>query len=160
MVLQRGTLLGLSAHARRAVTIERVKGTEGNVIAHASTVQQELIRGPVLVVDADPAVRRVLRLVLEGAGYGCIGSESVDDAEALIGQVRPKLVLVEVNPLEPDGPQLARKLAQGDGWRPRIALMSAYPRQRAGFEDYFLPMPIEFDRLLAILETIEQEPNW
>ena len=105
-------------------------------------------------------MRRVLRLVLEGAGYGCFGSETVDDAEDLIGRVRPKLVLLEVNPLEQDGPQLARRLAQGDGWRPRIALMSAYPRQRAGFEDYFLPMPIEFDRLLEILEAIERETDW
>ena len=113
-----------------------------------------------LVVDGDPAVRRVLRLVLEGAGFRCFASETVEDAEAMVAQVQPKLVLVEVSPLEQGGFQLAGRLAAGDGWRPRVALMSAYPRPRRGFEDYFLPKPIEFDRLLELLETIEREQTW
>lgn len=116
-------------------------------------------RGPVLVVDVDPAVRRVLRLVLEGAGFETVACEAIEDAEPLIAEKRPKLVLVEQQLAGESGSELASRLARGNGWRPRVALMSAYPRPRPGFEDYFLAKPIEFDRLLAILESIEQE-DW
>lgn len=116
-------------------------------------------RGPVLVIDADPAVRRVLRLVLEGAGFSCAASESVEDADPLIHTLRPKLVLVEVHQRGESGVALARRLAHGDGWRPCVALMSAYPRPRRSFEDYFFSKPIEFDRLLEVLEAIERE-DW
>ena len=74
---------------------------------------------------------------------------------------RPKLVLVEVR-LENDtgGQELARGFASSGGWRPRIALISAYPRPKPGYEDYFLPKPIEFDRLLQLLDATELEPGW
>lgn len=114
-------------------------------------------RGPVLVVDSDPAVRRVLRLVLEGAGFRCAACEAVEDAEPFIAELRPKLVMLEVEPTGESAAELTRRLAHGGGWRPRIALMSAYPRPRPSFEDYFFAKPIEFDRLLEILESIEHE---
>lgn len=116
-------------------------------------------RGPVLVVDTDPAVRRVLRLVLEGAGFECAACETVDDAEGLIGSLRPKLVLAEVHHQDETGAALAMRLARGGGWRPRVALMSAYPRPRPSYEDYFFPKPIDFERLLETLEAIERE-DW
>ncbi|MEO8538945.1 MAG: response regulator [bacterium] len=124
------------------------------------SISQPAERGPVLVVDGDPAVRRVLRLVLEGAGFRCIACEAAEQALDLVLENRPKLVLVEVRLVGESGSQLARKLANGDGWRPRVALMSAYPRPGRDFEDFFLTKPIEFDRLLEILETIEHEPGW
>ena len=116
-------------------------------------------RGPVLVVDADPAVRRVLRLVLEGAGFECTACEAVEDADPLIRQFRPKLVMIEVQQPGETSASLAMRLARGGGWRPRVALMSAYPRPRPSYEDYFFPKPIEFDRLLETLEAIERE-DW
>lgn len=116
-------------------------------------------RGPVLVVDADPAVRRVLRLVLEGAGFECTACETVEDADPLIRELRPKLVIIEVQQPGESGASLAMRLARGGGWRPRVALMSAYPRPRPSYEDYFFAKPIEFDRLLETLETIERE-DW
>ncbi len=116
-------------------------------------------RGPVLVVDSDPAVRRVLRLVLEGAGFHCATCETVDDAEPLIAELRPKLLLLEVEQSGEAGAALAVRLAHGGGWRPRVALMSAYPRPRPSFEDFFFTKPIEFDRLLETLDAIERE-DW
>ena len=116
-------------------------------------------RGPVLVVDTDPAVRRVLRLVLEGAGFECAACETVEDADAVIRELRPKLVILEVGQPGDASTALAMRLARGDGWRPRVALMSAYPRPRPLYEDYFFPKPIEFDRLLETLEAIERE-DW
>lgn len=117
-------------------------------------------RGPVIVVDSDPAVRRVVRLVLEGAGWRCLTAADVETALALVAREHPKFVLSEVRLDSGDGADLARRIAMNGGWRPRVALMSAYPRPRRGLEDYFVPKPLSFDRLLALLDNVEQEPGW
>lgn len=117
-------------------------------------------RGPVVVVDGDPAVRRVVRLVLEGAGWHCLTAADEETALALVAREHPKLVLAEVRLKSGTGPGLARRIATAGGWRPRIALMSAYPRPRGGVEDFFLAKPLSFDRLLALLDGIDREPGW
>ncbi len=117
-------------------------------------------RGPVIVVDSDPALRRVVRLVLEGAGWHCLTAADEETALALVARERPKLVLAEVRLESGTGPDLARRISISGGWRPRIALMSAYPRPRAGVEDYFLAKPLSFDRLLRLLDNVEREPGW
>lgn len=117
-------------------------------------------RGPVLVVDSDPAVRRVLRLVLEGAGWSCLTAGDVDTALELVAREHPKLVLSEVRLDGASGVDLARQIAEHGGWRPRVALMSAYPRPRVGVEDFFVAKPIAFDRLLTLLEGVDHEPGW
>lgn len=117
-------------------------------------------RGPVLIVDPDPALGRIVQQVLEGAGWPARAARSAEDAFPLVPQYRPKLVLAEVTLEGAGGPELARCLAETGGWRPRVALMSAYPRPPRGLEDYFLAKPLQFDHLLMILETIEAEPGW
>jgi DNA-binding NtrC family response regulator len=111
----------------------------------------------VLIVDSDAAVRRVLRLAVEGAGYSCIACASAEEAQSLVDRHRPAFVLSEVRLAGAGGQTLATQLAQRDGWRPRVALMSAYPRPRRGAEDYFVAKPIEFDQLLHLLETLDRE---
>lgn len=121
----------------------------------AASPPREGARGTVLVVDGDPAVRRVVRLVLEGAGYSCMATDSPTDARFLVSQHRPDLVLADFHgglSAEVD----LQTILDAEGWRPRVALMSAYPRNGRGMEDYFIRKPIEFDRLLQILETIER----
>jgi CheY-like chemotaxis protein len=115
----------------------------------------------VLVVDSDAALRRVVRLVLEEAGWRTLTAPDTESAEELVRAERPKLVLAEVRLTgDETGQELARRFAKDGGWRPRVALMSAYPRPRRGYEDYFLSKPLEFDRLIKILESIEGEPGW
>lgn len=98
--------------------------------------------------------------MLEGAGWSCLTASDAETAERLVAEARPKFVLSEVQLEGGDGPGLARRLASNGGWRPRVALMSAYPRPERGFEDYFLRKPLEFDQLITILEQIEAEPGW
>lgn len=114
-------------------------------------------RGPVLIVDSDPALRRVVRLVLEGAGWRCLSASDEDAAVALVARERPALVLAEVRLEAGAGPDLARRIAEAGAPRPRVALMSAYPRPRPGAEDFFLPKPLSFDRLLSLLDAIDRE---
>ena len=135
--------------------------TESRTAQRWESVAASDARGPVLVLDADPAIRRVVRLVLEGAGWRCLTASTLEDARQIISDERPKLVLAEVDLSgEMVGTELAREVAQNGGWRPRVALMSAYPRPQRGYEDYFLPKPLEFDRLIEILERVEAEPGW
>jgi DNA-binding response OmpR family regulator len=124
-----------------------------------STATEGLIRGPVLIVDGDPSVRRILRLVLEGASFRCLSAATCAEAVELVAEYKPKLVLSEVQLEDASGYDLASTLSNS-GWRPRIGLMSARPRPRPGIEDYFLSKPIEFDRLLQLLDSIELEPGW
>jgi len=77
-----------------------------------------------------------------------------------VGAYEPKLVLADVRLEDESGQELATALAVRGGWRPRIALMSAYPRPRRGNEDFFITKPIEFDRLLHLVEAVEHEPGW
>ena len=124
-----------------------------------NSATEGLVRGPVLIVDGDHSVRRILRLVLEGAGFRCLTTASCAEAVELVTEHRPKLVLSEVQLEDASGHELANQLSNS-GWRPRIGLMSARPRPRPGVEDYFLPKPIEFDRLLQLPDSIELEPGW
>lgn len=133
----------------------------GTATRRESVTSKETVRGPVLVVDSDPAVRRVVRLVLEGAGWRTHTAADIPSAEAIISEHRPKLVLSELNLDGPTaGQELARRIAASGGWRPRVALMSAYPRPRRGYEDYFLSKPLEFDQLIRLLGSIDREPGW
>jgi DNA-binding NtrC family response regulator len=113
----------------------------------------------VLIVDGDRSVRRILLLVLEGAGYRAVACATCEEAALLAERYHPKLVLSEVRLEDGTGQALAGTIANS-GWRPRIALMSAYPRPAQGIEDYFLQKPIEFDGLLQLLDSIEAEPGW
>jgi CheY-like chemotaxis protein len=135
------------------------KGTASAAMANAETGTPGERRA-VLIVDSDPAVRRILRLVLEGAGVSCVACANAHDAVSMVGTYEPKLVLAEVRLEEEGGQELAKALATSKGWRPRIALMSAYPRPRRGHEDFFLKKPIEFDRLLQLVETVDRGTGW
>jgi len=111
----------------------------------------------VLVVDSDPAVRRVLRLAVDGAGFACLACGTAEEAHGLVEAHRPSLVLAEVRLAGGSGQELASQLSSREGWRPQVALMSAYPRPSRGAEDFFVPKPIEFERLLSLLESLDRE---
>lgn len=138
-----------------AVRVETFRVTGAGIPVSPSALTRE--RGPVLIVDADSSERRVLRLVLEGAGFRCYACASLGEASALTGACHPRLVLSDVALEGPEGQELASELAAPGSGRPRIALMSAYPRTVRGSEDYFFRKPIHFDRLLRVLDSVEAE---
>ncbi|GIW19056.1 response regulator [Tepidiforma sp.] len=111
-------------------------------------------RGTILIVDGDAAVRRVLRLVLEGEGWRAITAPDARRALALVDDDPPDVVLLEVALADQPGTEVAAALAQRQP-RPRIVLMSAYPRPFAGPEDAFLAKPLFIGRLVRLLESLE-----
>jgi DNA-binding NarL/FixJ family response regulator len=80
--------------------------------------------GSVLVVDDDPAFRRLAERLLVAFGLVVIGeAETVAGAIAVVSTLKPDAVLVDIGLPDGDGITLARKLAALP-WRPRVLLTS------------------------------------
>jgi two-component system KDP operon response regulator KdpE len=56
-----------------------------------------LSAGRILIVDDDPQIRRVMRVMLTGANYEVVDSRSGDDALLKLREFRPDLVLLDLN---------------------------------------------------------------
>jgi DNA-binding NarL/FixJ family response regulator len=82
------------------------------------------MRGSVLIVDDDPAFRRLAERILAGFGLLVAGeAETVAGGVAAAAALRPASALVDVGLPDGDGICLARELAQLP-WHPRIVLTS------------------------------------
>jgi CheY-like chemotaxis protein len=83
--------------------------------------------GSVLLVDDDPAFRRLARRILEALGFAVAGeADTVASAISAAGALRPDAVLVDVGLPDGDGIALARALTTLP-WRPRVLLTSSNP---------------------------------
>ena len=82
------------------------------------------MKGSVLVVDDDPAFRRLAQRILEAFGLAVAGeADTAASAIAAAGALRPDSVLVDVGLPDLDGVALARELVALP-WRPRVVLTS------------------------------------
>ena len=82
------------------------------------------MNGSVLVVDDDPAFRRLARHMLAAFGLVLAGeAETAAAAIAAAGTLRPTAVLVDVGLPDGNGIALARELTALP-WRPRVVLTS------------------------------------
>jgi CheY-like chemotaxis protein len=83
------------------------------------------MKGSVLVVDDDPAFRRLAQRVLEAFGFAVAGEAGTAAAAITVaGALRPDAVLVDVGLPDSDGIALARELTALP-WRPRVVLTSS-----------------------------------
>ncbi len=83
------------------------------------------MNGSVLVVDDDPAFRRLAQRILEAFGLAVAGeADTVASAISAVGALRPDAVLVDVGLPDGDGIALARELTALP-WRPRVVLTSS-----------------------------------
>jgi two-component system phosphate regulon response regulator PhoB len=64
----------------------------------------------ILIVDDEPAIRDMLRLALEMAGYHCLEAENAQQAYGLIVDHKPNLILLDWMMPGPSGIELARRL--------------------------------------------------
>jgi DNA-binding NarL/FixJ family response regulator len=83
-----------------------------------------VMNGSVLVVDDDPAFRRLAEHVLATFGLALAGeADTVQAAIAAAGALRPDAVLVDVGLPDGNGIALAQELSALP-WRPRVVLTS------------------------------------
>jgi len=78
----------------------------------------------VLIVDDDPAFRRLARLLIAASGFVAAGEAgTVAAALAADWELRPAAILVDVHLPDGDGVSLAQALVALP-WRPRVVLTS------------------------------------
>jgi len=113
----------------------------------------------VLVVDDDPAFRRIAGEMLADFGLKVVGNaDSVRSAIEAAGALRPDAVLVDVGLPDGDGIALAGRLAALP-WQPRVVLTSTNAdaagetEVRRSRAEAFIPkaqlLSVELDRLLG-----------
>jgi CheY-like chemotaxis protein len=85
----------------------------------------EAMTGSVLVVDDDPAFRRLAQRILASCGLAVAGeADTAASAMSVADRLRPDAVLVDVGLPDSDGITLARQLTALP-WRPRVVLTSS-----------------------------------
>src|SRR5690606_3077523 len=80
----------------------------------------------VLIVDDEPALREVIAVRLRHSGYECREAGRVAEAEALLEEFEPDLVLSDVVMPGVSGLELLRRLKAGARRRLPVILMTAH----------------------------------
>jgi DNA-binding NtrC family response regulator len=120
------------------------------------------IRPRILVVDDDPSFRNVLDMRLQQWGYGVRVADDAREAEDLVREWHPHLVLSDVVMPETSGLELLGRLRQGDDTLPVILLTAhgtvemAVESMKLGAVD-FLTKPLNYPALRSLLnEALER----
>jgi DNA-binding response OmpR family regulator len=124
----------------------------------SSSDQPQRPRATLLVVDDEPAVRRVLVMRLQLAGYHVVCAEDGEQALALFHQEQPDLVVLDVMLPKLDGFAVCRRL-RAESCVPIIFLsaLDAISERVAGLDlgaDDYLPKPFSPKELEARIATI------
>lgn len=108
----------------------------------------------VLVVDDDPNALDIVRTFLESKGYSVATAKDGNEALALLEDVQPALVLLDVMMPGMDGWEVARVIKNHPGFgRTRVIMLTArsdfadkHEGLRAGADDYIVK-PIQLREL-------------
>ena len=116
------------------------------------------IKGTILVVDDEPAVRRVLLMRLQLAGYNVVSAEDGEEALEKFHSESPDLVVLDVMLPKMDGFAVCRRL-RAESCVPIIFLsaLESISERVAGLDlgaDDYLPKPFSPKELEARISTI------
>jgi two-component system cell cycle response regulator DivK len=117
--------------------------------------------GPVLIVDDQPLHCKLLERILEIEGYQTLVADSISEAEEIISQTIPALVVVDVRLIDGDGLVLARRLkshVRTAGCAVVACSAAVAPGERmralaAGCEDY-IAKPIDISRFVRVVGSL------
>ncbi len=106
----------------------------------------------VLLVDDEPAIRRMLSIMVRSLGLETIPAEDAENALGLLEEDVPDLIITDVRLPGLSGDELARRVKS----EPRlssvpIVLISAYQEPRGHVADAFLPKPFDLDALSRLV---------
>jgi DNA-binding NtrC family response regulator len=120
-------------------------------------------RNLIVVVDDDSSVRRVLKMQLEEAGYDVALAADGEEAQVVIDERRPKLVITDLRMPCADGLDLLRHIREGLQETTVIIITAfasvdtAVDAMKAGAYDY-ISKPIDYEALvLAVHRAMERQ---
>jgi two-component system phosphate regulon response regulator PhoB len=82
-----------------------------------TSTDQSLTGKQILIVDDERAIREMIALALTGEGYGCVEAANAHEAEMLIKEVQPDLILLDWMMPGISGVDLIRRLRKDDATR-------------------------------------------
>jgi two-component system phosphate regulon response regulator PhoB len=110
-------------------------------------------RPAVLIVDDEPAIGRVIAVIVSSLGCETVLALSAEEALLKLPNIEPKMMLVDVRLPGIDGIEFVRRMREDRRYSAvPIYLMSAFaePPMHAG--DGFVPKPFDIDRLSDLVE--------
>jgi DNA-binding response OmpR family regulator len=113
------------------------------------------MRARVLIVDDEPTIRMVARLMLERAGYAVEEASDAAESLALVRAAEPfALILLDVTLPDRSGIEIIPDLRAAASWA-RIILTSGKAEEDVPDHgaDSYLPKPFTKDQLVAAVRT-------
>jgi CheY-like chemotaxis protein len=119
---------------------------------------------PILVVDDDQAMRKMLETVLLDEGYSVVLARNGKEGLELVNQQRPALVLLDLMMPVMDGWQFLEAIKQIPEYQDLPVLLLSASRQISGAAKEnpvkaYLPKPFELVKLLAYIDQYKQDLN-
>jgi two-component system KDP operon response regulator KdpE len=113
---------------------------------------------PILVVDDEPAIRRLLRTSLTAQGYNVLEAETGEEAIAAIGREKPEALILDLGLPDVDGLDVIRRI-RASGSKLPIIVLSSRGDERGKVEaldlgaDDYLTKPFGIAELVARIRT-------
>lgn len=135
---------------------------------HASAAPRHASATPILVVDDDPAVRRVFCRALQRAGFECLEAADGADALELIRQRDIAMVLLDSTMPRMSGPEVLVEIRNNERTRRLPVLLvtglgdiaDRVSGLQAGADDYIVK-PVHLDELVArVRATLRGQAAW
>jgi CheY-like chemotaxis protein len=102
-----------------------------------------------LVVDDEPAILRLVAVVLRDLGCETLTAGNAESALEIVEETEPDLVISDVKLPGIDGVELASRLKASESFdRKPVLLMSAFGEPRRHQGDGFLAKPFDIDSLI------------
>jgi CheY-like chemotaxis protein len=115
----------------------------------------------ILLVDDDPAIRRILLRLLEDEGYFVLAAPDGIEALALANATQFDLALLDLNRPLKDGWETFKKLSTNNPELPVVLIIARsnqfFPAQAAGV-DALLEKPLDFVKLFHTVRNLLDEP--
>lgn len=102
-----------------------------------------------LVVDDEPAILRLVVLVLEDLGYETLAAPDAETAAGILAFRRPDLIITDIRLPGADGLELTRRVKGSPPLESTpVLLISAYGEPSSHEGDGFLAKPFDIDGLM------------
>lgn len=120
-------------------------------------------KGNILIIDDDPSIQEILRIILEKSGYTVHQATDGEEAVSMFLDVRPDLVVSDISMPKGDGFNVAIVIRskEDEGKKTPILLISAFYDEVSNREnaercgaDSFLSKPFTRKQLLSAVEDL------